>query len=552
MSHWTAAPTEAHASQTIAVFGEWGSEQMSERDDEARRVRGALLQLGARDPRLLEMPLQVRGSLSDAQIRERVLLVAFSEFASDRVLSDWWSGEGMPLEHARRLARELGLASDSLDRVIREVLAPRETGSIAANEWALAGSGSSRKATQPSARRTSPNYNAPPATETDDEFLLDSDGAEEGHGSPSNSFAAALGKEVVNFPLFAPAFGAILGLAQSVALIVPAAIETIFGRFWKTPKGSTVAPKSPNFSPNQLEGKTIGTANMRLPQQAPEPSSGPSTVLLSVAGVILRGGPRVVGEVLRVEQSLRVGPAAASFVGPSGTLDGTIQRSTEEVREISVLASNRVFVNIFKHLRSGVDDFGNGPEHWSERHPLDGLKLIGTCMNDCWDFVLESGRPTVEQSKALIEFGKDFCLDQDHCFPEHRVNNGQIWLLTENAFQRYVGRSVESATGRVSMTLKELTRLGDKRFARIEADVEITASGRNELNEHVSMSMRGREKITRDLALFVNVESGFFGNAVVTEHTSFGGQKAKVHYEGPVSNQVRMSRRSYRRSIERT
>jgi hypothetical protein len=481
-----------------------------------------------------------------------VLLVAFSEFAADRVLSDWWSGEGMPLERACRLARELGLASDSLDPVLREVLEPRESGSFTMNKRHRAGDGSSGIASPTGLHQPSPRNHVPSAFKGDDELSPGSAGMERGHDSRSDSFAAVLGNEVGNFPLFAPAFGAVLGLAQSVALIVPAAIETIFGRFWKTPKGSTVAPKSPKFSPNQLEGKAIGTANRRLPQRAPEPSSGPSTVLLSVAGVILRGGPRVVGEVLRVEQSVRFGPAAASFVGPSGTLDGTIQRSTEEVREISVLANNRVFVNIFKHLRSEVDDFGNGPEHRSERHPLDGLKLIGTCMNDCWDFVLESGRPTVEQSKALIEFGKDFCLDQDHCFPEHRVNNGQIWLLTENAFQRYVGRSVESATGRVSMTLKELTRLGDKRFARIEADVEISASERNELNEHVSMSIRGREKITRDLALFVNVESGFFGNAVVTEHTSFGGQKAKVHYEGPVSNQVRMSRRSYRRSIERT
>lgn len=540
---------------------------MSATDDEARRVRDALLQLGVRDPRLLQMPLQVRGSLSDAQIRERVLLVAFSEFASDRVLSDWWCGEGMPLEHARSLARELGLASDSLDRVIREVLAPRETGSIAANERALAGSGSSRKATQPSARRPSPNYTAPPATETDDELLLDSAGAEERHGSPSNSFAAALGKEVVNFPLFAPVLGAIWGLVQTAVVVLPAMIDSIFAPFKRDLKPGLRRSDSTKIAQSHHNETTASSIEDGIGEHGLRRSSGLQTASLSVSqpallvqpktqstvshtepvvsatGILLRGGARMVGEVLKVEQNFSIGPAAALFVGPSGTLVGTIQGSTEDVREITVLNNNRVLVNILKRMRSGTVDFGNGSQRESERRPLDGLKLLGTRFNDSWHFVLERGEPTTEQSKALSQFGTDFSLDDNHYFPEHRVRNGETWQLSETAFQRYVGRSAENSAGRVSMTLQSVTTGGAQRFARIEADVDITASGRNELDEDFTISTRGKESVTRDVSVFINVESKFVGNAVVTEYTSVGNQKAKVQYQGPIATHVKLSRR---------
>jgi hypothetical protein len=527
---------------------------MSEPDDEARRVRGALLQLGARDPRLLEMPLQVRGSLSDAQIRERVLLVAFSEFASDRVLSDWWSGEGMPLEHARRLARELGLASDSLDPVLREVLKPRETRAVPSNGQTRPGSGAPRSGTPSPARQPSPSSNDPNSPQPGGEILGGAAGKGTRSGLREESFWVMFGNDVDKIPIV----GALWGMTQVAALVLPHLLKSIFLPIFKSifvPKKKLSAPvyrvtrraslpqapssakiKTPQFGHPAVSRSALASNGSPNPRRIADSSSG-------IDGVLLRGGPMRVGEVLRMEKTNCFGPAMTSVYGPMGVSNGTLEVLVDDEIEVTQIGANRVGVKVWKRHRRSMTDFGVGPKLEQERRPLDGLVVLGSRSGDHWNFELEQGLETPERVRDLVVFAREFPSMDDRVYPEHSVKIGETWHLSSDAIRKYIGRGMETIEGTVKMTLKELLSRGAQRLARIEVNFDLTASGWTEENGDFYYCLKGLESVLRDVDSFVNIESKSVIETDMTEHVFAGGEKVKVCTRGPMVVTIKCSKR---------
>jgi formylglycine-generating enzyme required for sulfatase activity len=92
----------------------------------AASVRAALDSLGKCDASMLLQPVQVRGWLADAGIKDRAVLVAFGELASEGVLHAWWHGEGVPMEDATRTISALGMDSAVPRALLAQVLAPAQ------------------------------------------------------------------------------------------------------------------------------------------------------------------------------------------------------------------------------------------------------------------------------------------------------------------------------------------------------------------------------------------------------------------------------------------
>ncbi len=100
---------------------------MGERESQtetAASVRAALESLGKSDASMLLHRVQVRGWLADAGIRDRAVLVAFGELASEGVLYAWWHGEGVSMEDATRTISDLGMDSALPRALLAQVLAP--------------------------------------------------------------------------------------------------------------------------------------------------------------------------------------------------------------------------------------------------------------------------------------------------------------------------------------------------------------------------------------------------------------------------------------------
>lgn len=202
-------------------------------------------------------------------------------------------------------------------------------------------------------------------------------------------------------------------------------------------------------------------------------------------------------------------------------MNGTCDSTESTIATAEELKDGKVRLIIEKEVSSNSITLGGRTQSNDEQGPLVGIPLIAEKTNGKWTFRLEKGQPTPEQQEELDGLADDKAIDAE-IYPDRKIKVGESWSMSPKAIAHLMGEDTPNASGKGTLTLKDIVEHNGQRCALIELDFEGSGTMTDDSGVAVQMTMAMKGDIYRSLEMFEDIKADLKGNIDMTSSPQEG------------------------------